>query len=475
MTTVVQWYVSDTPNPHINKHLSNYFPWRELQRKTTLQVIKEMDENKGEQDIGRYSFRSDPVWHSWEEFNTQTQIRFINKDSHTYSDRDINIFPIRFVANDDQIFTYKSLCPLGNLPDETIAWLQTHKDCAIVFHDAHEAKAVTSKDFVTIPGLIVKRKEFNLENKFVFLDAHANTDAIYENSVYNIPSWLVFLSSSHWMQFVGHTMDKNHIEEIVRLSKRKPLFKQGRFLCYSGRFRPARYTYLHKLLNSVKKEHLWCKVSKPSDMENPVEEINEIMNYQKHFQQIHGRQSSYHASDVINMIELYNQLPINTFPEKIKEDNVNYHFLKYFWLPNPTHYCRSFIDISCETYNEREGAYYNDVFITEKICKPILARRPFICSANPGLYNELKKLGFQTFDRWWNEDFSEECNIKQHIDKIIRVIKRIDDMSEQECATMWEEMQEVLDHNQKTLLFYTYGAPRFWITELKKARLKKLI
>ena len=475
MSKVIQWYVSDIPNPHIDKHLSNYFPWNELNQKSVLQTIKEMDKHKGPTDIGRYSFRSDPVWHSWEEYTSQTEIRFINKDSHTYSDRDINIFPIRFVANDDQIFTYKNLCPLGNLPPNIISWLQAHNDCAIVFHDAHEAKAVSSRDFVTIPSLIVKRKEFDLENKFVFLDSHATTESIYKNTDYNIPDWLVFLSCSHWMQFVAHTMDKAHIDEIVRLSNRKPLFKQGRFICYSGRFRPARYTYLYKLINNIDKDHLWLKVSKPTDMIRPVEEINEIMKYQAYEQNRHGRKSHYHITDIQNMLELYQQLPINTFPEAIQEENINYHHLKWFWLPNPVHYSRAFIDISCETYNEREGAYHNDLFITEKICKPLFAKRPFMCSANPGLYDELKRLGFKTFERWWSEDFSKDFHIKLHIDKLIRTIKSIDNMNADECNIMWNEMQETLQHNQDTILYYAYQAPRLWITEFKKARAKKLV
>jgi hypothetical protein len=434
-----------------------------------------MDDNKGPKDIGRYSFRSDPVYHSWEEYISQTEIRFINRHSHLYSDKEINIFPIRFVANDDQIFTYKNLCPLGNLPDSTIAWLQTHKDCAIVFHDVHEAKAVTNRQFVTVPSLIVKRKEYNLENKFAFLDSHTTNETLYKNSDYEIPEWLVFLSCSHWMQFVAHTMDQKHIDEIVRISNRQPLFKRGRFLCYSGRFRPARYTFIHKLQKSVDPAHLWLKVSKPTDIINPVSEIREIMKYQRDEQLRKNRKSSYHENDIENMLEIHGQLPIDTFPPEIREERVDYHHLKYFWLPNPTHYSRAFIDISCETYNEREGDYYNDLFITEKICKPLFAKRPFMTSANPGLYAELKRLGFQTFDKWWDESFAEDFDIKLHIDKLIREIKKIDKLNESECKVMWREMQEVLQHNQDTILYYAYQAPRLWITEIKKARSKKLI
>jgi hypothetical protein len=344
-----------------------------------------------------------------------------------------------------------------------------------MFHDVHEAKAVSSKDFVTIPSLIVKRKEFQLDNKFIFLDSHANTEATYKNKHYDIPWWLVFLSCSHWMQFVAHTMDKSHINEITRLSNRKPLFKQGRFICYSGRFRPARYTYLHKLLPNVSADHLWLKVSQPLDIVDAEKEISEIVRYQSFVQNSALKKSYYNKGDIDAMIDLYNRLPLNTFPESLHEESTNYHHLKWFWLPNPMHYSRAFIDISCETYNEREGPYPDNLFITEKICKPLFAKRPFICSANPGLYEELHKLGFKTFDRWWDESFAEDFNIKLHIDKIIRVIKSIDDMSVKECNQMWTEMQETLQHNQDTILYYAYTAPRLWITELKKARSKKLV
>jgi len=472
---VIQWYVSDIPNPHIDRHLSNYFPWKELNSKSVLQIIDDMDNNTGEKDIGRYSFRSDPLYHSWEEYFTQTEIRFINKDWNSYDRHDINIFPIRFVANDDQIFTHKHLCPFGNLPNETIKFLKEHPDCGIIFHDVHEAKAVTSRDFVTIPSLIVKRKEYDLENKFVFLDSHANTESLYRNRHYDIPWWLTFLSCSHWMQFVAHTIDKKTMHDIQRLSKRKPLFNRGRFICYSGRFRPARYTYINKLLPAVKPEHLWLKVSRPVDMIDSEKEITEIMDYQKHIQDENMRKSNYNIDDRKNMIDLFKRLPINTFPKPIQENNDNYHELKYFWLPNPTHYTRAFIDISPETYNEREGPYFDDLFITEKICKPIFARRPFMTSSNPGLYAELRNLGFMTFDKWWSEDFAAESNVKIHIDKLVKEIARIDKLSVQECKEMWDDMQETLDHNQTLIYYYAFEAPRLWITELKKARAKKLI
>lgn len=473
MSKVIQWYVTKQKfNPFDKTDLSNYFPWNSFDTKTVHQIFQEMNTNVGEAHIGRFSFKSDFHHHNWKDYTKETEIRYIDTDYKTYSHKNINIFPIRFRANEDHIFMHPSLCPFDNLPKSVISWLRSHKDCAIVFHDVNEAKSITSREFVTVPGLIIKRKQYNLENKFVYLDSRANPDPIIEKSHYPIPEWLTFLSCNHWLQFVGHTVPRSTIEEIVRLSNRRPLFKQGRFLFYSGRLRPARYLIMDHLLKDIKREHLWLSASHSGI---PAKHIRGILDYSNELQRESGKKVYYNASDRETIVDLSLQTPINTFPEPLHEEKVDYHFRKWFWLPNPTHYSRAFIDISCETYNERHGAYDSDLFITEKICKPILAKRPFICSANPGLYEELKKLGFITFDKWWDESFADECDIKQHIQKLIRVITKLDKLTDSECREMWEDMQDVLQHNQDTLLYHTFNSPRFWITEIRKARHKKLI
>ena len=473
MSKVVQWYVTNNHvNPFDKSMLSNYFPWNELKSKSIQQTFRILNTPTKDPHIGRFSFKSEYEYHSWAKYTKETEIRFIDKDYKTYSDKDINIFPIRFRANEDHIFMHKSLCPFAHLPDNVIEWLRTHKCCAIVFHDVHEAKAVTSKQFVTIPGLIVKRKEYNFENKFVYIDSRANSKSIIEKSSYPIPDWLVFLSANHWVQFVGHTSNKKDVDEIIRLSNRRPLFKRGRFLFYSGRLRPARYLIMNHLLKDIKREHLWLSASRAGVN---VSDIRSIIDYSNFLQKEKNEKSYYNITDREVITELSLKTPINTFPEELHEEDVDYHFKKWFWLPNPAHYSRAFIDISCETYNERHGAYDNDIFLTEKICKPILAKRPFICSANPGFYDELKKLGFITFDKWWDESFAKECDIKQHIQKLIRVITKLDKLSDAECKEMWNDMQDVLEHNQKTLLYHTHSSPRLWIMELRNARFKGLI
>lgn len=473
---VVQWHIDDIKEPGSDKYIANYFPWKRLESGESFdKLINELRSDKGGTSFGRFSFVSEEICNSWEDYKQETEIRFIRKDSASYSFKDINIFPIRILANEDDIFVHPHLCPFDNLPYEIINWLRSHPSCAIVFHDPHEAKAVTDSLFVTVPALTVKRKQYKLMNQFVWLDSRAHPDKLKENSYYTLPNWLHFAGQSHWLQMAGQTVPKETIELIKKRSKKTPLFDEGRFLMYAGRFRPGRYYLAERFLQHIPKKQLWLSLNKPILPSEPNVIIKEVVDFNNFRDKQRNLASLYFPDDVENMMKLYESAPINTFPEKHREENEVYQHLKYFWLPNPYHYSDAFIDISTETYNERSGVYYNELFLTEKICKPLWAGRPFIMSANPGTYKLLKEYKFETFDKWWDESFDDECDFKTHAEKILKVVKKISSMSYLECYNMYQEMLPTLRHNQELIEYYTFRAPRFWITELKRLRNLKCI
>lgn len=113
------------------------------------------------------------------------------------------------------------------------------------------------------------------------------------------------------------------------------------------------------------------------------------------------------------------------------------------------YYGQIFCDIVCETYFSG-----NTFFITEKTWRPMMFKRPFLVQSSKNYLKNLKKPGFKTFDRWWDEGYDEDPAdfkyqaLKQNIDYIgqqpIEVIRR------------WnEEMQEVLEHNYQRLFTLT--------------------
>jgi len=85
--------------------------------------------------------------------------------------------------------------------------------------------------------------------------------------------------------------------------------------------------------------------------------------------------------------------------------------------------------------------------LTEKIFKPIVARRPFILVGAPGNLAYLKSYGFKTFDQWIDESYDQEQDHYIRIEKITAEISRLCAMPADDLKQMHQDMQTVLEHN----------------------------
>lgn len=95
-----------------------------------------------------------------------------------------------------------------------------------------------------------------------------------------------------------------------------------------------------------------------------------------------------------------------------------------------------------------ETVYYDQkLHLTEKIFKPIVARRPFFLVAAPGNLAYLRSYGFRTFDRWVDESYDSETDPDQRIVKIIQEVERLCKLSPADLQTIYADMQETLDYN----------------------------
>jgi hypothetical protein len=84
---------------------------------------------------------------------------------------------------------------------------------------------------------------------------------------------------------------------------------------------------------------------------------------------------------------------------------------------------------------------------SEKVINAMVCMRPFIMVSTPNSLKYLKKLGFKTFDRWWDESYDQEEDHEKRIIKILRLIDYIDSFSIEELKSMYISMKEVLHHN----------------------------
>jgi hypothetical protein len=88
----------------------------------------------------------------------------------------------------------------------------------------------------------------------------------------------------------------------------------------------------------------------------------------------------------------------------------------------------------------------DDIFITEKIWKPIIAEHLFVVHGNKHYLKHLKQLGFKTFSNVFDETYDDETNEDKKIEKIVETVRFITEMDGTE---LYQKTKEIRAHNRK--------------------------
>ena len=102
---------------------------------------------------------------------------------------------------------------------------------------------------------------------------------------------------------------------------------------------------------------------------------------------------------------------------------------------------------------------------TEKIIKPIIAGRPFLVYASNRYLDNLKALGFRTFDTLWSESY-DRYELRDRYDHIWQTVKSVCLMDHDEYAHMIKQADAICNHNRQILyniLANYYQNDKFWI------------
>lgn len=133
-------------------------------------------------------------------------------------------------------------------------------------------------------------------------------------------------------------------------------------------------------------------------------------------------------------------------PLIFEEKKITYPILVPANLSITNCYDQFFCELVCETYFSG-----NTFYLTEKTLRPIAAMTPFIIHGPVNFLQNLRKLGYKTFDRWWNEEY-DMYGHQHRIHKIQEVIRQISSWSIEKIQTINEEMQPILKHNRDILI-----------------------
>lgn len=85
--------------------------------------------------------------------------------------------------------------------------------------------------------------------------------------------------------------------------------------------------------------------------------------------------------------------------------------------------------------------------LTEKIFKPIVLRMPFLLLGCPLNLDYLRSYGFKTFGDFWDESYDTEVDPLTRLDKVVKILKDLDKLTDKQKQNMLVAMKPVLDHN----------------------------
>jgi hypothetical protein len=103
-----------------------------------------------------------------------------------------------------------------------------------------------------------------------------------------------------------------------------------------------------------------------------------------------------------------------------------------------------FLDVVTETYFS--GRTF---FVTEKTARPLATKTPFLLFGAKLTLKHLKQLGFQTFDKFWNESY-DGAEGALRCQMMSAVIEDISKMPVDRLKDLYNRMLPILEHNYKT-------------------------
>ena len=307
-------------------------------------------------------------------------------------------------------------------------WNQTE---LIRFLNQHQHDSITINVIPEAPDLEVVGV-YDIIQNFKFKSVNINTRNQFErHDVYDITAYSGNI-------FLKHTPQ---IDQTVQHWNYKKVF-----LTLFGRPTASRLAiaaYLFK--NHLDKSHIHFSTQNDDDNIG-LFEFDKLAQYDK--------------SLLGSVSELIPHLPLTIVPTEYSnftEENIKVSSKDIrSWLDkiinNPLTNCYQDIFVDCVSEGHVLGRTF---FPTEKITRPMWCKKPFIAFASRRYMAYLRQMGFQTFQKFWDEDY-DGYEGRDRLIRIIRLIDWLGSQSQETLKNMYQEMQPVLEHNYNLLLTQTY-------------------
>lgn len=100
----------------------------------------------------------------------------------------------------------------------------------------------------------------------------------------------------------------------------------------------------------------------------------------------------------------------------------------------------------------------NTLFFSEKVFKPMLAGQPFILAGPAGSLELLRRMGYKTFHPIIDESYDKELNPARRMLLILKEMRRIADMTDDEVHKLDDLSASICLHNHQNIVHRTFNA-----------------
>ena len=243
-----------------------------------------------------------------------------------------------------------------------------------------------------------------------------------------------------------HRIFENEPNELGYISKKIELeetnnFRRKKFLCFNRTIdKRHRLSLLYDYLNSDFSDSYFSFLSYESNYENIFHDVEKEFDYNLYFKKF---------------------IPIELDTQNLKEKNT---FVTGNAIGKKEFYLNSCINLVTETSFES-----NELFLSEKILKPIFNFQPFIVFGPVNYLKEMKRLGFKTFSDFWDESYDEIEDVKLRYFKIMEVVFNLNSKPIEEINEIYQKSKNICIHNHNHFMNFKYSFGDFieFISEKK--------
>lgn len=144
--------------------------------------------------------------------------------------------------------------------------------------------------------------------------------------------------------------------------------------------------------------------------------------------------------------------------EKLSDTHISNDIVS---LGDPVHWRTHFATVVTES------CHHSDVFLSEKIFKPLIGLRPFLAVGDKNLYSKLRDFGFDTFEDLFPNVGKDEDNYEKRCDNLLVDLYNLCTMSLDDVDKLYKSILPRLEKNRNTVLTLIM-ANKKWIEDLKK-------